>query len=86
MFFDAWIFAAWMAAIGQMLPSALLVFAVVAPIARLFVTKVLLEPINNERVECYYDNNRLFLLSYLVEWHLSGIMRSRNPWLLRGTE
>ncbi|WP_286299056.1 hypothetical protein [Vibrio apostichopi] len=49
MFFDAWIFAAWMAAIGQMLPSALLVFAVVAPIVRLFVTKVLLEPINNEQ-------------------------------------
>ncbi|MFI3275611.1 MAG: DUF2798 domain-containing protein [Vibrio sp.] len=47
--FDAWIFAAWMTAIGQMLPSALLVFAVVAPIVRLFVTKVLLEPINNEQ-------------------------------------
>lgn len=42
------VFDTWIAAIGQMLPTALLVFAVVAPIVRLFVTKVLLEPINNE--------------------------------------
>ncbi|MCK8083677.1 DUF2798 domain-containing protein [Vibrio sp. 1CM24A] len=38
-FFDAWV-----AALGQMLPSALMLLAVVAPTVRLFVTKVLLEP------------------------------------------
>ena len=46
---DGVFFDAWMAAVGQMLPTALLVFAVVAPIVRLFVTKVLLEPINNKQ-------------------------------------
>lgn len=35
---------AWMVAIGQVIPPALLLLAVVAPIVRLFVTKVLLEP------------------------------------------
>ncbi|MBC7003172.1 DUF2798 domain-containing protein [Photobacterium sp. BZF1] len=38
-FFDAWLYA-----LGQMLPSALILLAVVAPTVRLFVTKVLLEP------------------------------------------
>lgn len=35
---------AWLNAVTQMVPSALLVLAVVAPMVRLFVTKVLLEP------------------------------------------
>ena len=35
---------AWMNAIGQMLPTALLLLAIVAPAVRIFVTKVLLEP------------------------------------------
>lgn len=39
-------FDAWLTAVGQMLPSALLLLAVVAPTVRLFVTKVLLEPVN----------------------------------------
>ncbi len=39
-------FDAWLTAVGQMLPSALLLLAVVAPTVRLFVTKVLLEPVS----------------------------------------
>ncbi|MGL6313540.1 DUF2798 domain-containing protein [Vibrio sp. WXL103] len=35
---------AWLNAVSQMVPSALLLLAVVAPTVRLFVTKVLLEP------------------------------------------
>ncbi|MGR5093912.1 DUF2798 domain-containing protein [Vibrio maritimus] len=35
---------AWMNAAGQMLPSALLLLAIVAPTVRLLVTKILLEP------------------------------------------
>jgi hypothetical protein len=35
---------AWLNAVAQMVPSALLVLAVVAPMVRLFVTKVLLVP------------------------------------------
>lgn len=35
---------AWMSAAGQMLPSALLLLAIVAPTVRLLVTKILLEP------------------------------------------
>lgn len=34
----------WMDMVGQVVPSALLLLAVVAPTVRLFVTKVLLEP------------------------------------------
>ncbi len=41
MFFDACL-----TAVGQMLPSALLLLVVVAPTVRLFVTKVLLEPVS----------------------------------------
>ena len=37
-------FSAWGAAIVQVVPSALLLLAVVAPLVRLFVTKVLLKP------------------------------------------
>ena len=37
-------FAAWCESLATMLPSALLLLAVVAPSVRLFVTKVLLEP------------------------------------------
>lgn len=37
-------FDAWLNAVSQMVPSALLVLALVAPAVRLFVTKVLLEP------------------------------------------
>lgn len=36
--------SAWLSAVGQVVPSALLLLAVVAPTVRLFVTKVLLEP------------------------------------------
>ena len=43
-------FDAWMNAIGQMLPSALLLLAIVAPTVRIFVTKVLLEPEANKSV------------------------------------
>ncbi|MBY5991160.1 DUF2798 domain-containing protein [Ferrimonas balearica] len=35
---------AWLAALGQMLPTTLLLLAVVAPTARLVVTRLLLEP------------------------------------------
>ncbi len=42
-FTDAF-FGAWLSAVSQMVPSALLVLALVAPTVRLFVTKVLLEP------------------------------------------
>jgi len=35
---------AWLNAVSQLVPSALLVLALVAPTVRLFVTKVLLEP------------------------------------------
>ncbi len=38
--------AAWGNAIAQVVPSALLLLAIVAPIVRLFVTKVLLQPEN----------------------------------------
>lgn len=37
-------FGAWGAAIAQVVPPALLLLAVVAPIVRLFVTKFLLQP------------------------------------------
>ncbi|KAB0285586.1 DUF2798 domain-containing protein [Vibrio fortis] len=37
-------FDAWLNAVTQMVPSALLVLGVVAPMVRLFVTKVLIEP------------------------------------------
>jgi hypothetical protein len=37
-------FSAWGAAIEQVVPPALLLLAVVAPIVRLFVTKFLLQP------------------------------------------
>lgn len=37
-------FSAWGGAIAQVVPSALLLLVVVAPIVRLFVTKVLLKP------------------------------------------
>ncbi|GEA61532.1 DUF2798 domain-containing protein [Vibrio comitans] len=37
-------FAAWGVAIVQVVPSALLLLAVVAPLVRLFVTKALLKP------------------------------------------
>ncbi|WP_375749170.1 DUF2798 domain-containing protein [Vibrio sp. HN007] len=35
---------AWLNAVGQVVPYALMLLAVVAPTVRLFVTKVLLEP------------------------------------------
>lgn len=38
---------AWLEAVGLIVPSALLLLAVVAPTVRLFVTKVLLEPETN---------------------------------------
>ncbi|PSW15794.1 DUF2798 domain-containing protein [Photobacterium rosenbergii] len=38
-------YEAWLAAVGQMLPSALMLLAVVAPTVRIFVSKVLLEPV-----------------------------------------
>ncbi|WP_163134099.1 DUF2798 domain-containing protein [Agarivorans sp. Alg241-V36] len=37
-------FEAWLSAVFQMVPSALIVLALVAPAVRLFVTRVLLEP------------------------------------------
>ncbi|NOH78651.1 DUF2798 domain-containing protein [Vibrio sp. RE86] len=39
-------FEAWMTAVAQMVPSAILLLAIVAPTVRLFVSKVLLEPEN----------------------------------------
>ncbi len=42
-FLDA-CFGTWLNAVSQMVPSALLVLAFVAPMVRLFVTKALLEP------------------------------------------
>ncbi|SHG79320.1 hypothetical protein [Ferrimonas marina] len=39
--------AAWGSNLASMLPSTLLLLAVVAPTVRLFVTKVLLEPANS---------------------------------------
>ena len=41
---DGVFFEAWINALGQMVPSALLLLAIVAPTVRIFVTKVLLEP------------------------------------------
>ncbi|CZF78025.1 hypothetical protein GCE9029_00568 [Grimontia celer] len=43
LFSDAFL-EAWLSAVSQIVPSALLVLALVAPTVRLFVTKVLLEP------------------------------------------
>lgn len=37
-------FAAWGTAIAQVVPSALVLLVLVAPLVRLFVTKVLLQP------------------------------------------
>lgn len=44
---DASFLNAWLEAIGLIVPSALLLLAVVAPTVRLFVNKVLLEPETN---------------------------------------
>ncbi|GAL13395.1 hypothetical protein JCM19233_4397 [Vibrio astriarenae] len=41
---DGVFFDAWVNAVCQMVPSALLLLAIVAPTVRLFVTKVLVEP------------------------------------------
>ena len=41
---DGEFFVAWVNAVSQMVPSALLLLAIVAPTVRLFVTKVLIEP------------------------------------------
>lgn len=37
-------FSAWGSAIAQVVPAAILLLAVIAPLVRLFVTKVLLQP------------------------------------------
>jgi len=37
-------FSAWGVAIAQVVPAAILLLAVIAPLVRLFVTKVLLQP------------------------------------------
>ncbi|QIA65114.1 DUF2798 domain-containing protein [Vibrio astriarenae] len=41
---DGEFFDAWVNAVSQMVPSALLLLAIVAPTVRLFVTRVLVEP------------------------------------------
>ncbi|QIZ75770.1 DUF2798 domain-containing protein [Ferrimonas lipolytica] len=40
-------FDAWMGMLGQVLPAAAMLLAIVAPIVRLFVTQVLLQPAAN---------------------------------------